>query len=54
MATPSRRFGGIGFMEETEALLAEPGARPFEMRALGPWAVQSVAFARALPLKETK
>src|SRR3989454_11750088 len=54
--------------EETEALLARPGARPFEMRgremrgwlrvdggavstrrALAPWVVQSVAFARALP-----
>src|SRR6266540_2657227 len=53
--------------EETEALLAKPGARPFEMRgremkgwlrvdaesvstkrALEPWAMQSVAFARAL------
>ena len=57
--------------EETEALLAKPGARPFEMRgremkgwlrgdaesvspkrALEPWAMQSVAFARALPPKE--
>src|SRR3954462_5237160 len=54
--------------EETEALLAQPGARPFEMRgremkgwlrvdaasvstkrALEPWVMQSVAFARALP-----
>ena len=59
--------------EETEALLAKPGARPFEMRgremkgwlradaesistkrALEPWAVQSVALARALPPKEKK
>lgn len=59
--------------EETEALLAKPGARPFEMRgremkgwlrvdaesvstkrALEPWAMQSVAFARALPPKEKK
>src|SRR5437867_7441964 len=58
---------------ETEALLAKPGARPFEMcgrelkgwlrvdaesvstkRALEPWAMQSVAFARALPPKEKK
>jgi len=57
--------------DETEALLAKPGARPFEMRgremkgwlrvepepvstkrALEPWAMQSVAFARALPPKE--
>ena len=53
--------------EETEALLAKPGARPFEMRgremkgwlrvdaesvstkrALEPWAMQSVAFARVV------
>lgn len=59
--------------EETEALLAKPGARPFEMRgremkgwlrvdaesvstkrALEPWVMQSVAFARALPPKEKK
>src|SRR5213080_4738126 len=59
--------------QETEALLAKPGARPFEMRgremkcwlrvdaesvstkrALEPWAMQSVAFARALPPKEKK
>src|SRR6266498_2923907 len=59
--------------EETEALLAKPGARPFEMRgremkgwlrvdaewvstkrALEPWAMQSVAFARALAPKEKK
>jgi len=59
--------------EETEALLAKPGAGPFEMRgremkgwlrldaesvstkrALEPWAMQSVAFARALPPKEKK
>src|SRR5438105_932619 len=59
--------------EETEALLAKPGARPFEMRgremkgwlrvdaesvstkrALEPWAMQSVAFARTLPPKEKK
>src|SRR4029077_2072576 len=59
--------------EETEALLAKPGARPFEMRgremkgwlrvdaesvstkrALESWAMQSVAFARALPPKETR
>jgi len=59
--------------EETEALLAKPGARPFEMRgremkgwlrvdaesvstkrALEPWAMRSVAFARALPPKEKK
>jgi len=58
--------------EETEALLAKPGARPFEMRgemkgwlrvdaesvstkrALEPWAMQSVPFARALPPKEKK
>jgi TfoX/Sxy family transcriptional regulator of competence genes len=59
--------------EETEALLAKPGARPFEMRgremkgwlrvdaesvstkrALEPWAMQSVAFARALPPKKKK
>jgi TfoX/Sxy family transcriptional regulator of competence genes len=59
--------------EETEALLAKPGARPFEMRgremkgwlrvdaesvstkrALAPWVMQSVAFARALPPKEGK
>ena len=59
--------------EETEALLAKAGARPFEMRgremkgwlrvdaesvskkrALEPWVMQSVAFARALPPKETK
>ena len=59
--------------EETEALLAKPGARPFEMRgremkgwlrvdaesvstkrALEPWVMQSVAFARALPTKEKK
>src|SRR6266496_1728905 len=59
--------------EETEALLAKPRARPFEMRgremkgwlrvdaesvstkrALEPWAMQSVAFARALPPKEKK
>src|SRR6476620_6225482 len=58
---------------ETEALLAKPGARPFEMRgremegwlridaesvstkrALEPWAMQSVAFARALPPKKKK
>jgi hypothetical protein len=55
----------------SEALLAEPGARPLEMRgrgmkgrlrvdaesvstkrALEPWAMQSVAFARALPGEE--
>src|SRR5438067_3998242 len=57
--------------EEIEALLAKPGARPFEIRemkgwlrvdaesvstkrALEPWAMQSVAFARALPPKEKK
>ena len=59
--------------EETEALHAKPGARPFEMRgrelkgrlrvdaasvstnrALEPWAMQSVAFARASPPKEKK
>jgi TfoX/Sxy family transcriptional regulator of competence genes len=59
--------------EEVEALLAKPGARPFEMRgrevkgwlrvgaesvstkrALEPWVMQSVAFARALPPKEKK
>jgi hypothetical protein len=59
--------------EETEALLAKPGARPFEIcgremkgrlrvdaesvstkQALEPWAMQSVAFARALPPKEKK
>ena len=59
--------------EETEALLAKPGARPFEMRgremkgwlrvdaesvstkrALEPWVMQSVAFARALPPKKKK
>ena len=59
--------------EETDALLPEPGPRPFEMRgremkgclpvdaesvsrkrALEPWALQSVAFARALPPKEKK
>src|SRR5436309_13314476 len=59
--------------EETEALPAKPGARPFEMRgremkgwlrvdaesvstkrALEPWAMQSVAFAGALPPKEKK
>ena len=59
--------------EETKALLAKPGARPFEMRgremkgwlrvdaesvstmrALEPWVMQSVAFARALPPKEKK
>ena len=59
--------------EETEALLAKPGTRPFETRgreikgwlrvdaesvsakrALEPWAMQSVAFARALPPKEKK
>ena len=87
--TEQKMFGGIGHMalgvsgegglmihcskEETEALLAKPGARPFEMRgremkgwlrvdaesvstkrALEPWAMQSVAFARALPPKEKK
>jgi TfoX N-terminal domain len=36
--------------EETEALLAKPGARPPEMRGRE----QSVAFARALPPKEKK
>ena len=60
-------------IEETEALLAKPGARPFQMRgremkgwlqvdaesvstkrALEPWVMQSVAFARALPPKEKK
>src|SRR2546421_487929 len=59
--------------EETEALLAKPGARPFEMRgremkgwlrvdaesvstkrALEPWAIQGVAFARAWPPKGEK
>jgi len=59
--------------KETEALLAKPGARPFEMRgremkgwlrvdgesvatkrALEPWAMQGVAFARALPPTEKK
>lgn len=59
--------------EETEVLLAEPGARPFEMRgremmgwlrvdaesvsakrALEPRAMQSIAFASALPRKEKK
>ena len=59
--------------EETEALLAKPGARPFQMRgremkgwlqvdaesvstkrALEPWVMRSVAFARALPPKEKK
>jgi TfoX-like protein len=59
--------------EETEALLAKPGARPFAMRgremkrgprvdaesvstkrALEPWVMQSVAFARALPPKPKK
>src|SRR5215212_4414088 len=58
--------------EETEALLAKPGARPFEMRgrelkgwlrvdaesvstkrALEPWVMQSVAFARAMPMPMT-
>jgi hypothetical protein len=71
-----QRRGGLMIhcsKEETEALLAKPGARPFEMRgremkgslrvdaesvstkrALEPWAMQSVAFARALPPKEKK
>ena len=61
------------FEEEADALLAKPGARPFEMRgremkgwlrvdaesvsmkrALELWAMQTVAFARALPPKEKK
>jgi hypothetical protein len=72
--TEQKMFGGIGCSkEETEALLAKPGARPFEMRgrkmkgwlrvdaesvsmkrALEPWAMQSVAFARALPPNQKK
>jgi len=50
---------------ETEALLAEPGAAPFEMRgrpmdgwlrvtgdvALDPWVERGVAFVRTLPPK---
>jgi TfoX/Sxy family transcriptional regulator of competence genes len=80
--TEQKMFGGIGFMIDghmavgvsgSEALLAKPGARPFEMRgremkgwlrvdaesvstkrALEPRAMQSVAFARALPPKEKK
>src|SRR3954451_10844775 len=69
-----QRRGGLMIhcsKEETEALLAKPGARPFQMRgremkgwlwvdaesvstkrALEPWAMQSVAFARALPPKK--
>lgn len=50
--------------EETAALLAEPGARPFEMRGkemrgwlrvdaddVTPWVRRAVAFARSLPPK---
>jgi TfoX/Sxy family transcriptional regulator of competence genes len=50
--------------EETEALLREPGARPFEMRARGmrgwlrvdadeiePWVTRGVEYARSLPPK---
>lgn len=49
---------------ETEALLREPGARPFEMRGremrgwlrvdaddVGPWVARGVAQARSLPAK---
>jgi hypothetical protein len=76
LANRIRELGGLMIhcsKEETEALLAKPGARPFEMRgreikgwlrvdaelvstkrALEPWAMQSVAFARALPPKEKK
>ncbi len=52
--------------EETAALLAEPGARPFEMRGramrgwlrvdvqeaeLAPWVTRGVEYARSLPPK---
>src|SRR5262249_2103209 len=46
--------------EETEALVAKPGALRVDAgsvstkRALEPWPMQSVAFARALPPKEKK
>ena len=42
--------------EETEALLAKPGARPSvsTKRALEPSVMESVAFARALPPKEKR
>jgi hypothetical protein len=46
--------------EETEALLAKPGARTLEIRGremkycARALAMQSVAFARALPPKEKK
>ena len=46
--TEQKMIGGIGFMIDGDAESVST------KRALEPWAMQSVAFARALPPKEKK